>query len=174
VGFCEHGNEPSLTHSLTHSLIHGAEPFLRSRQLCSHSGISQYFMEPEGSLPCSQEPSTGSSPEPDHPIHTIPSYLFKIHFIHFLSLRPFIQGIRPGPRLLVIFRNKLIFLRLGVVWPTPNPQAGAPPLVGCPRMLIQYICSYPPYLEAVSSIRNVRTRHVVVTRDPPAGSIKCW
>jgi hypothetical protein len=30
-------------------------------------------MEPEGSLPCSQEPSTG-------PIDTIPSYLSKIHF----------------------------------------------------------------------------------------------
>jgi len=27
----------------------------------------------------------------------------------------------------------------------PNPQAGCPPLVGCPRLLNQYICSYPPY-----------------------------
>jgi hypothetical protein len=49
----------------------------------------------------------------------------------------------------------------------PNPQAGGPPLVGCPRLLIQYIRSYPPYLEAVSSIRNLRTRHAAVTRDPP-------
>jgi hypothetical protein len=38
--------------------VHGTEPFLRSRQLCSHSRTSQHFMEPEGSLPCSQEPST--------------------------------------------------------------------------------------------------------------------
>jgi hypothetical protein len=35
----------------THSLTHGAERFLRSRQLCSHSRTSQHLMEPEGSLP---------------------------------------------------------------------------------------------------------------------------
>ena len=29
--------------------------------------------------------------------------------------------------------------------PRPTPQAGGPPLVGCPRLLIQYIRSYPPY-----------------------------
>jgi hypothetical protein len=58
--------------------------------------------------------------------------------------RYFIQGIRPGPRLLMIFRNKLIFLRWGAVSPTLNPQAGGPPLIGCPRLLIQYIRSFPP------------------------------
>ncbi|KAJ4432411.1 hypothetical protein ANN_21030 [Periplaneta americana] len=49
--------------------------------------------------------------------------------------------------------------RDGVVSPSPNPQAGGPPLIGCPRLLIR---SYSPYLEAVSSIRNMRTRHAVV------------
>jgi len=27
---------------------------------------------------------------------------------------------------------------------SPNPQAGGPPLVGCPQLLIQYIRSYFP------------------------------
>jgi hypothetical protein len=49
--------------------------------------------------------------------------------------------------------------------PPPNPQSGGPPLVGCPQQVIQYISSYPPSLEAFSTIRNLRTRHAVVTRD---------
>jgi hypothetical protein len=65
----------------------------------------------------------------------------------------------------VTFCNKLIFLRRGVVRPTPNPQAGGPPLVRCPRLLVQYIRSYLPYLEVVSSIRNLSTSHTIVTRD---------
>jgi hypothetical protein len=66
-------------HSLTHSLTHGVEPFLKSSQLCSYSRTSQHFTEPEGSLPCSQEPSTSPYSEPDqfNPYHPIPS---KIHF----------------------------------------------------------------------------------------------
>jgi hypothetical protein len=58
-----------------HSVIHGAEPFLRSRQLCSYPRTSYHFMEPEGSYQIS-------------PIHTIPSYLSKIHFniVHPLRL----------------------------------------------------------------------------------------
>jgi len=28
---------------------------------------------------------------------------------------------------------------------SPNPQAGRPPLVGCPQMVTQYICSYLAY-----------------------------
>jgi hypothetical protein len=41
--------------NLQKRVTHGAEPFLRSRQLCSHSRTSEHFMGPEGSLPCSQE-----------------------------------------------------------------------------------------------------------------------
>jgi hypothetical protein len=47
--------------------------------------------------------------------------------------------------------------------PTPNPQAGGLPLIVSPRVLIRYIPSYPPYLEAVSSIRNLRTCKAMVT-----------
>jgi hypothetical protein len=61
---------------LTYLLTYGAEPSLRSCQLCSHSRTSQHFMEPEGSLPCSQNPSTGPYSEPDR---SNPS--------HFISLR---------------------------------------------------------------------------------------
>jgi hypothetical protein len=50
---------------------------------------------------------------------------------------------------------------------TPNPQTGRPPLDGSLRLLIEYIRSYPPYLEVVSSIRNLRTHHTVVARNPP-------
>jgi hypothetical protein len=38
-----------------------------------------------------------------------------------------------------------MFYRGGVVSTSPNPQAGGPPLVSCPRLLIQFIRSYPPY-----------------------------
>ena len=36
-------------------------------------------------------------------------------------------------------------LQGGVVSTSPNPQAGGPPLVGCPRLFIQFIRRYPPY-----------------------------
>ena len=49
-----------------------------------------------------------------------------------------------------------------VVSTSPNTQARGPPLVGCPRLLIQFIRSYPPYRRPFS-IRNLRTRHAVVT-----------
>jgi hypothetical protein len=55
------------------------------------------------------------------------------------------------------------FGTLGVVSPTPVPQAEEPPLIVCLRLLIQYIRNYPPYLENFFSIRNPRTRHAVVT-----------
>jgi len=51
------------------------------------------------------------------------------------------------------------FLRRWAVGPSPNPRAGESPLISCARLFTEYIHSYSPYLEAVSSICNPRTRH---------------
>jgi hypothetical protein len=67
----------------------------------------------------------------------------------------------------VTFRNKMFFfIQWGVVISTPNRHSGGSSIVVYPRLLTQYIRSYPPYLEVVSSIRNPRTRQAVVTKDP--------
>jgi len=42
--------------------------------------------------------------------------------------------------------------------PSPHPQAGGLPLVGCPRLIIQYFRSSPSYLEAVPCIHYPRMR----------------
>jgi hypothetical protein len=59
--------------SLHTNYLCGGEYRTRGHKLCSHSVDSQHFMEPEGSLPSSQELSTCTYPEPDqsspqHPI----------------------------------------------------------------------------------------------------------
>jgi hypothetical protein len=48
----------------------------------------------------------------------------------------------------VSFQN--IRLRWRVLSLTPSPQVREPPLVGCPRLLIQYIRICPPCLDALS------------------------
>jgi hypothetical protein len=121
-------------HSLTHSLME-LSPSWEAANCAAYSITSQHFMELEGPLPFSQDPSTGP---------------------YSVQVRSYLWSFETS-----------LFLRWGVLSSTPDPKAGWPPLVGCPRLLIQYIRSYTPKLEGVSSIRNLRTHHAVVTRDPP-------
>jgi len=55
-------------------------------------------------------------------------------------------------------------LQGGVVSPSPNPQAGGPPLIGCPRLLVQFIRSYPPYLRPFLSAQPEDARQGPTTR----------
>jgi hypothetical protein len=57
-----------------------------SRHLCSYSRITQHIMEPEGSLSCSQESSTGPYPQPDQS-NSYHSILQLIRFPHGLLLQ---------------------------------------------------------------------------------------
>ena len=53
------------------------------------------------------------------------------------------------PSSLWLLRTIVEFLRCEIYNTSPNRQSGGPPLVGCPRLLILYIPSYVPCLEAV-------------------------
>ena len=93
-------------------------------------------MEPESSLPYSQAPASCCVMPP---LETLPlgdpsGGVFYLRIV----LSPE-EASRPW-----VFINH-IFSWGGVVSTSPNPQAGGPPLVGRPRLLIQFIRSYPPY-----------------------------
>jgi hypothetical protein len=47
-----------------------------------------------------------------------------------------------------------------------QPQHGRTPTIRCPWLITQYIGSYSPYLEDVTSIHKVRLHHAVGSRDP--------
>jgi hypothetical protein len=87
---------------LTYLLKYGAEPYLRSCQLCSHSVTSQDFKEPEGSSPCSQEPSTGPYPQP---VRSSPYHPILFFYYYYLVYEAIGTAATPGllcqPRVLV-------------------------------------------------------------------------
>jgi hypothetical protein len=79
------------------------------------------------------------------------------HFIFLRSKYSPQVPVRAVQRVFVTFRNKFNFWR-GVYSSTPNPKAGRPNPVDCTRLMFQYIRIYPSYLNAVTSIQNLRTR----------------
>jgi len=50
-----------------------------------------------------------------------------------------------------MLRNIVSFYGEKIPAPRPTLEAGGPRLTGYPQLLIQYVGSYPPYLEAVPS-----------------------
>jgi hypothetical protein len=70
-------------------LLHAAESFLRSWTVLSRSRNSAHFMEPEGSLPRVQMPTTCSYPEPDQSSPCpLPTRFLKIHLNIILPSTP--------------------------------------------------------------------------------------
>lgn len=68
-------------------------------------------------------------------------------------------------------------MMMGLLAPGQSPSRRIP-LVGCQWLLIQYTCSYFPYLEALSSICNLRMHHAAMTRDTlntgQTNQVKLW
>jgi hypothetical protein len=96
-----------------------------------------------------------------NPVHTFPPYFPKILLLYPFSIPISFQKMCPRPY--TTFCNKLVFHNEEWLAPLLNPQAEGLSLVGCPQLLIQYICTNYPYLEDISSIYNPRTCHAVVT-----------
>jgi hypothetical protein len=65
----------------------------------------------------------------------------------------------------VIFRNKFLFYDEELLAPRLTHKLEDHPLSAARDCLFNIFAPTPPYLEAVSSIRNLRTRHAVVTGD---------
>ena len=55
------------------------------------------------------------------------------------------EGSLPQSQELLFVSQLDSFYREEMLAPRRTPQAGGPPFVGCPRLLIQFIHSYPPY-----------------------------
>jgi hypothetical protein len=66
------------------------------------------------------------------------------------------------------------FLRWGVVSPPSNSWAGQPPLVGYPWLLIQYICSYPPCVEASASSAVWGVEYQLLEKNSMLWSCALW
>jgi hypothetical protein len=103
--------------------------------LCSHSVVFQHFMEPESSLPRSQELSTCTYPRPDqsspqHPILSLngPSYkLLTFHVPNLMSI--FLRlGCSFKESVCVAFLDEFVFYGEGLLAPHPTSKLEDHPL----------------------------------------------
>jgi hypothetical protein len=122
-------------------------------------------MKPECSLPKSQVPAACPCPEPvqssPHPHIPLPDDRTKYH-VPFSLLRLH-QIISPGPWLtLWLLRNVIRFYGEELLAPRPSPKLEDQPLSAVRDCLFN-IFSATPHIGGRSSIRNLRTRHAVVT-----------
>jgi hypothetical protein len=118
-----------------------------------------FFMEPEASLPSSQKSATRPYPEPTE--SNSPHWCLGL----FQLLRS-CQRIGPGARRFETFHNKSHFYSEGLLTPRSTPSWRTTP---CRLLATAYsIYSQLPFVpRGLHSIRNLITRHAVVTRDPP-------
>jgi hypothetical protein len=75
---------------------------------------------------------------PNHVLSILIRYLLKYMTRPFCLFYVVYPKNSSNSKIIVTFRKMLIFLRRGVI-PMPNPQAGGPPIVVRPRLLIQNI-----------------------------------
>jgi hypothetical protein len=109
------------------------------------------------SLPCSQKPTACPCTEPDesNTLLTFCSCHINCNVTLLFIFRCLCQCIAPFRVWRHVWHFTAFgFLKGGVVSTLTNPSDERPPLVLCPRLLNHYIRRYPPYLEAVASIRN--------------------
>jgi len=60
----------------------------------------------------------------------------------------------------------VMFLWWGFVSTSLNLETGGPPILSCQELLVLYLCSYPQYLEFVSSVCNLKACLVTMTGTP--------
>jgi len=137
-------------------------------------------MEPEGSIPHSQVPVTCSYPDPARSSPYPTSHFLKIHLniilpstpgspkwsrtkshVPFSLLRPY-QSINPGPRQVLMFRNKVSFYGEELSTPRPTPKRDDHPLSAVRDCLFN-IFAATLHTGGRSPIRNLRMHHAVVT-----------
>jgi hypothetical protein len=83
--------------------------------------------------------------DPIHPPPAPTPYILKIQVPNLVSFFRCLGCRKVSATLRGFVCEYFVILRWGIVSTSRNPQAGGPPLVGCPRLLIQYARSCPPY-----------------------------